>query len=71
MATNRTTSLGVQGIHRVGCADDLGRSLSRIEGVIRAEADHNAGQVEVRFEPEWVSDDDLHEDIRAVGFEPA
>lgn len=71
MTAVRTTTYPVAGFHCTGCADTLGRSLGRIEGVIRADADYEAGQVAVRFDPERVGDDGLREGIRRAGFEPA
>lgn len=71
MAAVRTATYPVEGFHCTGCADTLGRSLRRIEGVIKADADFETGQVEVRFDPERVGDDNLREGIRTAGFEPA
>ena len=71
MAAVQTMTYAVAGFHCTGCADNLGKSLRRIEGVIRADADYDAGQVEVRFDPDRVGDDDLREGIRSAGFEPA
>lgn len=71
MTEIRTTIYPVRGFHCSGCADDLGESLSRIEGAIKAEADFEAAKVEVRFDPARVSDNDVRAGIRAAGFEPA
>ncbi len=71
MTAIRTTIYPVRGFHCSGCADNLGASLSRIEGVIKAGADFDTAQVEVRFDPARVSDDEVREGIRAAGFEPA
>lgn len=71
MAAVQTTTYPVEGFHCTGCADKLGESLRRLEGVIKADADFEAGQVNVRFDPERVGDNDLREGIRAAGFEPA
>lgn len=65
-----TETIKVRGFHCTGCADNLGRALRTLEGVVRAEADYSAGHVEVRFDPERVSDDDIRDRIRATGFEP-
>jgi copper chaperone CopZ len=64
------TTYPVQGFDCTGCADNLGKSLRRIEGVIKADADYEAGQVRVRFDADRVSDDDLRAGIRSAGFEP-
>lgn len=71
MAAVQTTTYPVAGFHCTTCADSLGKSLGRIEGVIRADADYEAGQVQVRFDPARVGEDDLREGIRTAGFEPA
>jgi len=71
MAAVQSTTYPVRGFHCSGCADNLGASLRRIEGVIKADADFDTAQVEVRFDPARVSDDDVREGIRAAGFEPA
>lgn len=71
MGTTQTTTYPVQGFHCTGYADNLGKGLRRIEGVIKADADYEAGQVQVRFDAERVSDEDLRAGIRSAGFEPA
>ena len=70
MATTTTRQYRIRGFHCSGCADNLGSSLTRLEGVIKADADYDQATVEVRFDPERVSDDDIHTQIRASGFEP-
>lgn len=70
MATTTTRKYAIRGFHCSGCADNLGRSLNRLEGVIKAEADYDQAMVEVRLDPERVSDDDIHAQVRAAGFEP-
>lgn len=70
MAELNVATLGVRGFHCSGCADNLSSGLSRIEGVIRAKADFDRAEVEVRFDPARVTDDDIREGIRAAGFEP-
>ena len=70
MATTTTRQYRISGFHCSGCADNLGSSLARLEGVVKADADYDHATVEVRFDPERVSDDDIHSQIRASGFEP-
>lgn len=70
MAAITTRTFEVQGMHCSGCADTLSRVLGRIDGVIAASADYEAGRVEVRFDPERVSDDAIREAIRTAGYEP-
>ncbi|MGH3452326.1 MAG: heavy-metal-associated domain-containing protein [Haloechinothrix sp.] len=70
MATTTTKQYRISGFHCSGCADNLGASLSRLEGVSKAEADYERATVEVRFDPERVGEDDIHSRIRAAGFEP-
>lgn len=70
MATTTTKQYQISGFHCSGCADNLGSALSRVDGVIKADADFDSALVEVRFDPERVSDDDIHTQVRASGFEP-
>ncbi|MDP8957856.1 MAG: heavy-metal-associated domain-containing protein [Actinomycetota bacterium] len=64
-----TQTIEVRGFHCTGCADNLGRALRSLEGVIRADADYEQGRVEVRFDAERVTDDDIRERIQASGFD--
>ncbi len=48
----------------------MGKSLRRLEGVIKADADYDGAVVEVRFDPDRVTERDIDEQIRAAGFEP-
>ncbi len=70
MATAITKTIRVRGFHCSGCSDNLGKALTKLEGVIRAVGDYEAATVEVRFDPDRVSEDDLRERIQAAGFEP-
>jgi Cu+-exporting ATPase len=70
MGELKVTTLGIQGFHCSGCANNLSTGLSLIEGVIRAKADFDRAEVEVRFDPARVTDDDIRDGIRAAGFEP-
>lgn len=66
-AVSRTYA--ISGFHCSGCADNLGESLGRREGVIKVDADYEQAQVEVRFDPERISEDDIREQIHLAGFE--
>lgn len=70
MTTAISKTITVQGFHCTGCADNLGSALNNLDGVIRARADYDVGQVEVRFDPDRVTENDVLEQIRATGFEP-
>lgn len=67
--TMTTKTFAIQGFHCSGCADNLGRALSAVEGVIKASADYDQARVEVRFDPVRVTDDDIRERIHAAGFD--
>lgn len=67
--TMTTRTFAIRGFHCSGCADNLGRSLTTLEGVIRARADYEQARVEVRFDPERVTDDDIRERIHSSGFD--
>ena len=70
MATTTTKQYQIRGFHCSGCADNLGSVLARMEGVVKANANFDQAIVDVRLDPERVSDDDIHTQIRAAGFEP-
>ncbi len=70
MATATTTTFRVRGFHCSGCSDNLAKALERLEGVIRVRGDYDTATVEVRYDPDRVTEDDLRERIRASGFEP-
>lgn len=68
MATEKT--LKVDGMDCAHCATRLGTALERAEGVVKAQADHAAGEVRVRFHLDRISEDQIKERIRASGFGP-
>jgi copper chaperone CopZ len=70
MATATLKTFTVKGFHCSGCSDNLGSALNNLDGVIRANADYEAGQVEVRFDPERVTEEDVKGQIRTSGFDP-
>lgn len=70
MATTTTRQYQISGFHCSGCANNLGKSLARLEGVVKADADYDQALVEVRFDPARIDDDAIHTQIRASGFEP-
>jgi len=67
VAVDRT--LEVEGMDCPGCAKRLGTALDRLDGVVKAKADHQAGRVDVRFDPDRVSEDRIRERIRSAGFD--
>ena len=70
MATATLKTFEVKGFHCSGCSDNLGSALNNLDGVIRAKADYESGQVEVRFDTERVTEEDVKTQIRASGFDP-
>lgn len=54
-----------------GCENRLNTALTRMEGVVRADADHKAARVRVRYDPARVSKSDVEERIRTAGYEVA
>ena len=70
MATATWKTFTVKGFHCSGCSDNLGTALNNLDGVIRANADYEEGRVEVRFDSERVTEEDVKTQIRASGFDP-
>jgi copper chaperone CopZ len=69
MAEDRTFQ--VPGMHCTGCESRLKTVLGRVEGVVKADANHEAGEVRIRYDSSRVSDEDIRERIRAAGYEVA
>lgn len=65
----REMNLTVRGMDCSSCENAVKRSLQRLEGVIRVDAEHAADRVEVRFDLERVSEEKIKERIQAAGFE--
>lgn len=68
MATQ--TTLQIAGMDCSHCAQRLGQSLERLDGVIRAQVDE-AGTATVRYDEERLSTDELGERVRDAGFDVA
>ncbi len=69
MATTTTKTLGVSGFHCSGCSDNLSRALSNLDGVIRVRASFDDATVEVRYDADRVSEQDIRDQISRSGFE--
>lgn len=63
--------LAVGGMTCTGCERNVGNALERIDGVVRARADHRAGEVSVRYDTDRVTKDRLAQEIRATGYDPS
>ena len=59
MAAATSKTFAVKGFHCSGCSDNVGSALNRLDGVIRAQADYETRQVEVRFDAERVTEEDI------------
>lgn len=68
MATTSKT-FNIKGFHCTGCADNVGRSLGGQEGVIRVDADYEQARVEVRFDSDRITEENIIEQIELAGFE--
>jgi copper chaperone CopZ len=69
MATITTRTLGVNGFHCSGCSDNLTKALSNMDGVIRARASFDDASVEVRYDEDRVSEQDIRDQIARSGFD--
>jgi copper chaperone CopZ len=68
MATQ--TTMNITGMDCGHCAQRLGQSLERLDGVIRAKVDPG-GTAAVRYDEATVSLQELEEGVRAAGFDVA
>lgn len=64
------TTLQVAGMDCDHCAQRLGVSLERLEGVIEAQVDQ-AGTASIRFDESRVEETELADRVRAAGFDIA
>ena len=62
------TVFTVQGMHCDGCSAAITGALERIDGVIEASADHEAGRAEAVYRPKKVSADELKAAIEKLGY---
>ncbi len=66
--TERVLRLEV-GMHCPGCVQHIGQSLNQIEGVRSAVAEHEHGMVEIVYLDSKVSEDEICEHLRELGYE--
>ncbi|MGH2703533.1 MAG: heavy-metal-associated domain-containing protein [Actinomycetota bacterium] len=64
-----TVAIGVMGMDCDGCERRLESALRRLEGVVRASADHAGERVEVVLDPVRVSETEVRGCIEEAGFE--
>jgi len=69
MATTKSRVFGVTGFHCSGCSDNLAKALGNLDGVIRARASFDDSNVDVRFDTDRVSEQDIRDRIAKSGFE--
>lgn len=68
MATQ--TTLQIAGMDCSHCAQRLGQSLERADGVIKVQVDAS-GTATVRYDEARITDEQLGERVRAAGFDVA
>ena len=69
MATEKTLEVG--GMDCTGCENRVKTAVTRLEGVIKADSDHKSGRVDIRFDHDRLSEEEIKERIRAAGYEVA
>jgi copper chaperone len=65
----KEVKLQVKGMSCSGCEQRIQKVLARIEGVVRATADHRAEEVRVMFDPNRTSEEALRLSIEGSGYE--
>jgi copper chaperone CopZ len=68
MAQAGKITLKVKGMHCDGCENRVQKMVSEMTGVIKVNADHQTGDVEVRVIPA-VSEKEIKEKITHLGYE--
>jgi len=69
MTATTSKTFTVRGFHCNGCSENLSSALGNLDGVIRARASFEEGQVDVRFDSGRVSEQDIRDRIASSGFE--
>jgi copper chaperone CopZ len=62
------TTLRVTGMSCGGCSSSIGRALSRLDGIEKAEADHVKGSADVVFNEKTISKEKIIETIEKLGY---
>ena len=51
-----------------GCSASIGRALTRLDGIEKAEADHEKGSADVEFNDKKISKEKIVETIENLGY---
>ncbi len=62
------TTFRVNGMSCGGCSASIGRALSRLDGIEKAEADHEKGSAAVSFDEKTISKEKIIETIESLGY---
>ncbi|MHA1185693.1 MAG: heavy-metal-associated domain-containing protein [Candidatus Heimdallarchaeota archaeon] len=62
------TTFRVSGMSCGGCSASIGRALSRLDGIEKAEADHEKGSADVSFDEKTISKEKIIETIESLGY---
>lgn len=68
-ADSQTATFHVEGMACERCSGRLRGLLLKLDGVVAADADHEAKRVVVRFDPSRVSAERIKQEIEHAGFE--
>lgn len=66
---SQTVTLQVEGMSCTGCEQRLGVALHRLEGVYEATADHQTGELRVRFDPTTTGPEVFVDRVAAAGYQ--
>jgi copper chaperone len=61
-------TLEVSGMSCTGCEERIQTALARLEGVLRSQADHQAGKVQVVVDPGRASEEAVRRSIEKAGY---
>lgn len=68
MVNKTEKTLKVVGMHCPSCVSSVELFLTDVDGVDEAKADLDSGDVEVKYNPDKVKDEDLVEAVEEAGF---
>jgi copper ion binding protein len=68
MGKNKKITFKVSGMSCNGCAASIGRALSRLDGIEKAEADFPEGKADVSFDEKKIEKEKIVETIENLGY---
>ncbi len=60
--------LRIKGLHCVDCVERIERSMASLEGVHHVKLSFSTGKMQIKFDPDKISREDIHSKIKSLGY---